>query len=72
MRNSINNNSVASSFLLDLSVGVHLRDNVEVFGVIDNVLDRDPPLAASGQGGTNQVYFDPVGRYFKVGVRVKM
>ena len=70
--NSVNDNTVASSFLLDLSLALHVNDNVEVYGVVNNVFDRDPPLDASAQGGTNQVYFDAVGRYFKVGVRVKL
>jgi outer membrane receptor protein involved in Fe transport len=69
---SINDNTVASSFLLDLSGTVHINKNVEVFGAVDNVFNRDPPLDASAQGGTNQVYFDPVGRYFKIGARVRL
>jgi outer membrane receptor protein involved in Fe transport len=72
LKNSINDNTVASSFLLDLSLALHVNDHVEVFGVVNNVFDRDPPLDASAQGGTNQVYFDPVGRYFKLGVRAKL
>jgi len=70
--NSIANNNVASSFLVDLSGSLQVSKNVEVYAVIDNLFDRDPPLDASAQGGTNQVYFDPVGRYFKMGVRVTL
>ena len=44
----------------------------EFFTVVNNLLDRDPPLAASAQGATNQVYFDPIGRYFKLGARIRM
>jgi hypothetical protein len=40
--------------------------------VVNNVLDSDPPLAASAQGATNQVYFDPVGRSFKIGARLRL
>jgi iron complex outermembrane receptor protein len=43
-----------------------------VYGVVDNLFDRDPPLTATAQGGTNQVYFDPIGRYFKIGARMKL
>jgi len=71
LSNSINDNTVGSSFLLDLSLALHINDHVEVFGVVDNVFNRDPPLTATAQGGTNQVYFDAVGRYFKAGVRMK-
>ena len=48
-----------------------VTEGVEVFGVVNNLFDKDPPLAASAQGGTNQVYFDPLGRYIRAGVRVR-
>jgi len=70
--NSISSNRVDSSFLVDLSASVDINSRFELFGAINNVFDKDPPLAASGQGGTNQIYFDAIGRYFKVGLRVKM
>ena len=70
--NSVSSNRVDSRMYVDASASYRLRDGVEVFGAINNLFDKDPPLAASAQGGTNQVYFDPIGRYFKVGVRVKM
>lgn len=69
---SVDSNRVGDSFTLDLSLAYQLTDQVEVFGVIDNVLDEEPPLAASAQGSTNQVYFDPVGRFFKVGARIRL
>lgn len=70
--NSVNNNRVAGRFYLDLGATVKVNDQFELFGVVNNLLDKDPPLAASAQGGTNQVYFDPIGRYFKVGARIRM
>ncbi|WP_249276377.1 TonB-dependent receptor domain-containing protein [Sphingomonas baiyangensis] len=70
--NSINTNRVDSRFYLDLGATFEVDEGFEMFGVVNNVLDRDPPLAASAQGGTNQVYFDPIGRYFKVGARIRM
>ena len=68
---SIDNNRVGARFYLDLNGSFRLTPQVELFGVVNNLLDKDPPLAASAQGGTDQVYFDPIGRYFKVGARVK-
>lgn len=70
--NSVNTNRIDSRFYLDLSASVQVLPNVEVFGVINNVFDKDPPLAFSSQGGTNEVWFDQIGRYFKLGARVKM
>ena len=47
--------------------------DVQLFAVVDNVLDRDPPTAAgnnaNGNGGTNPIYFDTLGRAFRLGVR---
>ncbi len=72
LSNSVNTNRVDSAFLLDLSLAYQMTDEVEVYGVIDNVFNSDPPRAASAQGGTNQVFFDPIGRYFKVGARIRL
>ncbi|MCW6531938.1 TonB-dependent receptor [Sphingomonas sp. MMSM20] len=72
LANSINNNRVNGRFYLDLGATIKINDRFEMFGVINNLLDKDPPLAASAQGATNQVYFDPIGRYFKFGARVRL
>ena len=42
-------------------------DGLELFGSIDNLSDRDPPANLRLSG--NPVYFDPVGRRFKLGLR---
>jgi outer membrane receptor protein involved in Fe transport len=68
----VNTNRIDARFYLDLSASVKVNDQFEIFGVVNNVLDKDPPLAFSSQGGTNHVWFDTLGRYFKVGVRVAM
>ncbi len=43
---------------------------LEVFGAIQNLLDKDPPVAPSNQGATNQLLFDPLGRLYRFGVRM--
>ena len=72
---SVNDNTVPDRFYLDFgaeySVASTLGVEAEIFGAIYNVLDRDPPALPSGNLGTNQVLFDPVGRAFRVGVRVR-
>lgn len=70
--NSVNNNRIDPAFTLDLNLSYDINDQIEVFGVINNLLDSDPPAAGSAQGGTNQVFYDPIGRYFKVGARVRL
>jgi outer membrane receptor protein involved in Fe transport len=70
--NSVNDNRVDAAFTLDFNLSYDVTDAIEVFGVINNVLNSDPPAAASAQGGTNQAFFDPIGRFFKVGARIDL
>ncbi|MFO1502822.1 MAG: TonB-dependent receptor [Steroidobacteraceae bacterium] len=72
LTNSVSSNRVAARTYIDLSATYKVTDQVEIFGAVNNLFDKDPPLAASAQGGTNQVYFDPVGRYLKIGARMKL
>ncbi|MBN8830297.1 MAG: TonB-dependent receptor, partial [Sphingomonadales bacterium] len=73
---SVNNNRVAGRFYMDLALTYRFElragQQLEVFGAVNNVFDRDPPAIPSGNLGTNQVLFDPIGRAFKVGARVKL
>ncbi|PZU08022.1 TonB-dependent receptor [Sphingomonas sp.] len=70
--NSVNINHVDSAFYLDLTARVKFgTDNrYEAFVNVNNVFDRQEPdqLRLFGNG----LYFDPYGRYFRVGLRVKM
>jgi outer membrane receptor protein involved in Fe transport len=58
-------------------------NNLQVFGVIDNVFNKQPPFASgitafglvasgngNGYGGTNATFFDALGRMYRVGVRM--
>lgn len=77
--NSVTDNSVDSMFYLTLSgsykLPVHFLGSdrsVEVFGVINNLLDSDPPVAPGGNSyPTNPVFFDTYGARFRVGMRVE-
>ncbi|HEU4620268.1 MAG TPA: TonB-dependent receptor, partial [Gammaproteobacteria bacterium] len=47
--------------------------SMQVFATINNVFDRDPPFAAGGTtptNPTNPVFFDTLGRAYRVGLRV--
>jgi outer membrane receptor protein involved in Fe transport len=46
-------------------------DGFEVWGNISNLFDKEPPLVGNGTGGTNPVFYDAIGRYFRVGVRAQ-
>src|SRR5690606_40390318 len=71
--NSVDNNIVPSRFYVDLSarlkVGGGNGRDAEIFAVVNNLFDRDPPPLPGPSGGMNQILFDPVGRAFKVGAR---
>lgn len=75
--NSINTNHVDGVTYVNLGARYKLatqagRYNVEVFGGIQNLFDKDPPVAPSNQGSSNMLLFDPIGRAFRLGVRVDL
>lgn len=65
----IANNDVGARTYLDLSFAQDLtllgREGFTVFGNINNLLDRDPPVAPNPQ------FYDVMGRYFQLGVRAR-
>lgn len=72
--NSISNNRVPPVAYVNLNATYRIFDRdgqrVEIFGVVNNLLDKDPPnqIPASG-GSTNPVLYDVLGRSYKVGLR---
>ena len=70
--NTINDNSVASAAYLNLSASYDIGEHFSVFARIDNLLNKDPPIAPGGNGyPTNPVYFDTYGLVWKLGVRAR-
>ena len=74
---TIEDNDIASSTTVDLSGSYKFGDpNIEVFGTVENVLNKQPPIIGgsltsshwSGQGNSD---YDRVGRQYRAGVRVK-
>lgn len=45
------------------------NSDMQLFGSVQNLFDKQPPLAGVGLGGTNPTFFDTVGRFFRVGMR---
>jgi outer membrane receptor protein involved in Fe transport len=72
--NSISDNLVDSRFYVNLfgSVFIDADQRFELFGSVSNLFDKDPPAAPETQFYTNPVYFDTLGRYYRMGVRVKL
>lgn len=67
--NSISTNKVDSRFYLDLSARVSVTDNFEFYGGVNNVFDKGEPKQLRFFG--NGLHFDPYGRAYKVGIRLK-
>jgi iron complex outermembrane receptor protein len=65
---------IKSFTTLDLSAAWKFRENTEIFGSIQNVLDTKPPLDPETYGaiGYNPLdYSGAIGRYFKIGIKHK-
>jgi iron complex outermembrane receptor protein len=80
--NSISTNRVKGATYVGLAMSYEIplgtRDrNVELFGTVDNLFDRKPPVAPGGGGlggsnyPTNPVYFDTFGSRYRMGLRFR-
>jgi len=70
--NSINTNSVASATYVNLSGSYDIGSHLSLFASINNLFNRDPPVAPGGNGyPTNPVYFDTYGMTWKLGFRAR-
>jgi outer membrane receptor protein involved in Fe transport len=73
LKSPINDNTVAGAVYFNLNGSYTFHDadgrKLQAFGSVNNLLDKVPPAAPSTQYPTNPVYFDQLGRYFRVGVR---
>jgi iron complex outermembrane receptor protein len=67
----INNNHVDGRDYFNLSASYQIG-KVQIFGVVNNVFDRAPPIAPQNFGyPTINTWFDMVGRAYRVGVRYR-
>jgi iron complex outermembrane recepter protein len=55
---------LSGRFTLPVRAGRHW----ELFATINNLFDKDPPLAP-GAYPTNTAFFDQVGRFYRLGLR---
>lgn len=71
-----NYNHIDSYKSFSLSANYSLGNAGEVYGVIDNLFDKDPPMIPGSFGagfyqGQSNINYDRIGRAFHVGYRVK-
>lgn len=74
----IDRNYIAGAKYVDLSGSYRLfgskQRNAEIYFKVDNLFDRDPPVAALNNGSglqTNPTLYDVLGRAYRLGVRVR-
>ncbi len=74
--NSVTDNNVPSRTYFNWSGSYDIRpqdvsNQLQVFWAVENLLDKDPPIAPGGNSyPTNPVFFDTLGRRFRAGVRL--
>lgn len=69
--NSISNNKVDAVTYVNLNAQFRVNENFELFGVVNNLFDKDPPKdIPSSFGPTNPVLYDVLGRSYRIGVRL--
>jgi iron complex outermembrane recepter protein len=79
---SVSTNRVPSYTVFSLNGSYRFEDvgplsTLQIYASVDNLFDKDPPVAVGGgafgpsntNGGTNAVFFDTMGRAFRLGIR---
>ncbi|HTP38814.1 MAG TPA: TonB-dependent receptor [Steroidobacteraceae bacterium] len=69
--NTININHFGGVVYSNLQAHYSLTKNFQVFGVVNNVFDRQPPMFAviAATNGSRNLNYDLLGRAYKIGVR---
>jgi hypothetical protein len=77
--NSVNDNHVPAFAFVTASAAYRLKSrhaqSVELFAIVNNLFDTDPPMIPSGAAGginessTNGQFYDVIGRFFRAGLR---
>jgi outer membrane receptor protein involved in Fe transport len=72
--NSINDNEIGAWTYVNVNASVNVwkrgSQKLEIFGVVNNLFDKDPPVdAPSSFGPTNNVLYDVLGRTYRMGAR---
>jgi outer membrane receptor protein involved in Fe transport len=72
---SVDDNRVEPYFNFSLNGSYNLKvgnlRQFQVFGSINNLLDKTPPFTGGGISGASAGYHDTMGRAYRMGVRMK-
>ncbi len=72
---SASDNNTPNYFVFNLNASYDLAmfdiERLQVFGSINNLLNKDPPFSTGGVAGSNAINFDTLGRTYRMGVRAK-
>src|SRR5690606_20087781 len=71
--NSISDNSLPNYVVWNLSGSYDFEISgmdMQLFGTVNNLFDKEPPLSGTGVGGASATFYDTIGRNFRVGLRV--
>ncbi len=71
--NSIVDNTIPSHFTQNVTASYDfmVRDTeTELWMSVTNIWDKEPPFSAGGTGGVNGIFYDTMGRMYRVGVRL--
>src|SRR5690606_7940925 len=73
--NSITTNRVNAATYLNLALSYTFPfgsndEEIQIFGLVDNLFDKDPAVAPTGGYPTNAAFFDTFGRRWRAGVRI--
>jgi iron complex outermembrane recepter protein len=77
--NEVDNNNIPFYTYLDLRLSYKLDNGIQLYGAIDNVADRIPPVFPASAYSGSDFYLSPLrddvydgfGRVFRIGLRVK-
>lgn len=71
---SVSDNTVPSYAVVNLSGSYDFKwfglEKFQVWASLNNVFDKEPPFSQGFVGGANPIYFDTLGRTYRVGMRV--
>lgn len=75
LSDTITSNKVPSALYVNLNTAYDFKfgglEQTQLYLNVSNLFDKAPPFAAGSVGGTNAMFFDTLGRTFRVGARVK-
>ncbi|WP_088185057.1 TonB-dependent receptor domain-containing protein [Sphingobium sp. Z007] len=68
---TIDRNKMKGAFYVDVGASFKIRDNISIYGKVDNLFDKDPVASPQTNTGldVNPALYDTLGRIYRAGVR---